>query len=134
MHICCAEADTRGKHVLPFIPQVNHSAIEQVLREWKFTDAEIEKLFIVFEFRDMIPPAGVTCELAGGYCFVIGLRKDVFDSQEEVNRCVVHELRHIWYMLKVRRGTREAVRWEELNCKRMEEKYKKINFLTVPGF
>jgi hypothetical protein len=126
------QANINGKTVLPFVPKIDSVAISNLLLEWKFTKTEIDKLILIFEFRNMIPEAAVSDELGAGYCFIIALRPDIFSSQEHANRCVVHELRHIYYTLKIRVGRKKLVCWEEHNCSRMEERYKHINFLTKP--
>lgn len=133
MVVSIVDTGKEGRRYLPFDLKIDQEAIVKVFREWKFTEPEIEKLYLTFDFRNMVPEAAMSQGSLGGYCFAVYLRTGLVQSQNQelINKCVVHELRHIYYSVKVRPSSFKPVRWEEHNCRRMEEKYKNVNFLVL---
>jgi hypothetical protein len=118
-----------GGHIIPQpFPSVDISEITRVLKKWKMPEEIIEHLHIEIETRDMIPEA--VYQRIGDTRHRIYLSPSAFATQELLNRCIVHELKHLWYAV-LKRKAPKMMCWEELTCARVENTYKNVNFLQL---
>jgi hypothetical protein len=115
-----------GEKMLGCSTGVNTEEFMRIFKEWGITPKVIESLVIIIEIRDMIPEAAMGIISANE--FVVYLSPAAFESQVELNRSVVHELKHVWYQLRFR--SPKQLKWEQKECIRMEGKYQHVNFLT----
>lgn len=123
-----------------FLP--NSDIFSEVLKSWGVPEPLLEKMTIILEVRDMIPD-GVFGGRNGDF-FLIYLETCLFGHKlDELNAVIAHELKHLWYLVKMPTNGLKFVegfwinkrnhRWEGKECRRMEKKHYSTRFITVQG-
>ncbi|MBX4188074.1 MAG: hypothetical protein KW793_02985 [Candidatus Doudnabacteria bacterium] len=112
------------------VPTIQVVEFETVLAKWSVALEKIEEIQLSIEVRDMIPEGAYFTDSAGVHHIVLSPR--AFESQTTLNKVIAHELRHLWYTLKLGRNIGRAHHcWEELSCNRVEKTHQHTNFIIM---